>query len=224
MNDKDSELIKQKQLYEKCLDEINSLKMEILEAMIENKNTEEEIEQWTENHRAAVAIYDAQIEEIENRIITLKREKEADDAEQEERRIQRRLEEKRRILEMQMEVKKKEEREKEEKKKEYSLWNDYKFSKMKLPKLVITKFDGTHFDWFRFWNQFESQIDKCDLPEVSKFSYLKEFVIPKVCLLIDSLPFTSEGYTRAKNILLTKYGEPNEVANAHVQNNVTPPN
>ena len=224
MNDKESELIKQKQLYEKCLDEINSLKMEILEAVIENKNTEEEIEQWTENHRAAVAIYDAQIEEIENRIITLKREKEADDAEQEERRIQRRLEEKRRILEMQTEVKKKEEREKEEKKKEYSLWNDYKFSKMKLPKLVITKFDGTHFDWFRFWNQFESQIDKCDLPEVSKFSYLKELVIPKVCLLIDSLPFTSEGYTRAKNILLTKYGEPSDVANAHVQNNVTPPN
>ena len=44
-------------------------------------------------------------------------------------------------------------------------------------------------------------------------------VIPKVHLLIDSLlPFTSEGYTRAKNILLTKYGKPNEVANAHVQN------
>ena len=79
--------------------------------MIENGNTEEEIEQWTENHRAAVAIYDAPIEEIENRITTLKREKEADDAEQEERRIQRRLEEERRILEILMEVKKKEERE-----------------------------------------------------------------------------------------------------------------
>ena len=89
---------------------------------------------------------------------------------------------------------------------------------MKLPKLVITKFDGTHFDWFRFWNQFESQIDKCDLPQVSKFCYLKEFVIPKVRLLIDNLPFTSEGYTRAKNILLTKYGKASEVANAHVQN------
>ena len=217
-HNKESELIKQKQLYEKRLDEINSLKMKILEAMIENKNTEEEIEQWTENHKAAVAIYDAQIEEIENRIITLKREKEADDAEQEERRIQRRLEEERRTLEMQMEAKKKEEGEKEEKKKEYSLLNDCKFSKTKLPKLVITKFDGTHFDWFRFWNQFESQIDKCDLPQASKFSYLKELVIPKVRLLIDSLPFTSEGYTRAKNILLTKYGKPSEVANAHVQN------
>ena len=116
-HNKESELIKQKQLYEKRLDEINSLKMEIIEAMIENENTEEEIEQWTENHRVAVAIYDAQIEEIHNRIITLKREKEDDDAGQEERRIQRRLEEERKILEMQMEVEKKEEGEKEEKKK-----------------------------------------------------------------------------------------------------------
>ena len=53
---------------------------------------------------------------------------------------------------------------------------------------------------------------------MSKFSYLKELVIPKVRLLIDSLPFTSEGYTKAKNILLTKYGKPSEVANAHFQN------
>ena len=35
---KESELIKQKQLYEKRLDEMNSLKMEILEAMIENEH------------------------------------------------------------------------------------------------------------------------------------------------------------------------------------------
>ena len=45
-----------------------------------------------------------------------------------------------------MEVKKKEERKKEVKKEEYSLLNDCSFSKTKLPKLVITKFDGTHFD------------------------------------------------------------------------------
>ena len=46
---KESELIKQKQLYQKPSDEINNLKMENLEAMIENENTKEEIEQWTEN-------------------------------------------------------------------------------------------------------------------------------------------------------------------------------
>ena len=90
---KESELIKQKQFYEKRLDEINDLKIEILEAVIESENTEEEVEQWTGNHRAAVEIYDAPIDEIENRIVSLKREKEADEAEHEERRIQRRLEE-----------------------------------------------------------------------------------------------------------------------------------
>ena len=110
------------------------------------------------------------IEEVENRIVTLKREKEANYAEQEEKRIQRWLEEEKRVLEMQMEMKKKEEREKEENKKEYSLLDDWKFSKTKLSKLVITKFDSTHFDWFRFWNQFESQIGKFDLPQVSQFS------------------------------------------------------
>ena len=71
---KESEFIKQKLLYGKRSDEINDLKIEILEA---TDNTEEEIEQWTENDRATVAIYDAPIEEIEHRIVTLKREKEA---------------------------------------------------------------------------------------------------------------------------------------------------
>ena len=69
---KESELIKQKSFYGKRLDEINDLKMEILEVMIENENTEEEIKQWTEKHRPAVAIYDVPIEEIENRIVSLK--------------------------------------------------------------------------------------------------------------------------------------------------------
>ena len=40
---KKSELIKQKQLYEKRLDEIKNLKIEILQAMAEKKNTEEEL-------------------------------------------------------------------------------------------------------------------------------------------------------------------------------------
>ena len=79
----------------------------------------------------------------------MKRKKEAFDAEQEERRIQKRLEEERRILEIQMEMKKKEETGKEEKKKEDSLLNDCKFSKMKLLKLVNTKFGGTYFDLLR---------------------------------------------------------------------------
>ena len=42
---------------------------------------------------------------------------------------------------------------------------------VKLPKFVIRKFDGTSLDWFRFWNQFESEIGKADIGPVGKFSY-----------------------------------------------------
>lgn len=82
---------------------------------------------------------------------------------------------------------------------------------------MITKFQGTHLDWQRFWGQFEAEIDKSDIGPVAKFSYLKELLVPRVRTTIHGLPFTSEGYTRAKNIQKTKYGRPSEVANAHVQ-------
>ena len=43
----------------------------------------------------------------------------------------------------------------------------------------------------------------------------------KTSLLIDSLPFTSEGYTVTKNILMNKCGKPSAVSNAQVQNIVS---
>ena len=89
--------------------------------------------------------------------------------------------------------------------------------KVKLPKLVISKFQGNHLDWLRFWGQFESEIEKTQLSGVAKFSYLKELLSPTAKMCIEGLPFTSEGYERAKAILKSKYGKPSEVANAHMQ-------
>ena len=88
--------------------------------------------------------------------------------------------------------------------------------KAKLPNLAITRFQGKHLDWQRFRWQFEAEIDKSDIGQVAKFSYLKELLVPRVRATIDGLPFTSEGYARAKNILKTKYARPSEVANAHI--------
>ena len=87
----------------------------------------------------------------------------------------------------------------------------------KLPKLEISKFQGTFLDWTRFWNQFETEIDKAKLTQVAKFSYLKELLVPSVRVSVDGLPFTTEGYERAKHILKTKYGKSSEVANVHMQ-------
>ena len=71
----------------------------------------------------------------------------------------------------------------------------------KLPKLVISKFRGELTDWPRFWSQLEAEIDRAEVPGVTKYSYLKELVDPKIRKEIDGLPFSSEGYERAKNIL-----------------------
>ena len=91
-------------------------------------------------------------------------------------------------------------------------------TKVKLPKFIISKFQGTHIDWFRFWNQFEAEIDRVNIDAVAKFSYLKELLLPKVRVHIEGLPFTPEGYERAKNILKSTYGRSSEVVNAYVQN------
>ena len=57
------------------------------------------------------------------------------------------------------------------------------------------KFQGMHLDWRRSWGQFEVEIDKSDIGQVAKFSYLKELLVPRVRAIIDGLPFDSEGYT-----------------------------
>ena len=90
---------------------------------------------------------------------------------------------------------------------------------VKLPKLIITKLDSTSLDWFRFWNQFKGKIGKAETGPGSKFSYLKNLFIPRVRFLIDGLPFTSEGYSRAKYYLPIKslYYLVTEIAVAHIQ-------
>ena len=50
-----------------------------------------------------------------------------------------------------------------------------------------------------------------------KFSYLKELLLPRVRLLIDDLHFTSEGYSRAKSILLDKFDKSTEIATARIK-------
>ena len=86
----------------------------------------------------------------------------------------------------------------------------------KLPKIQVSKFDGNILDFFRFWTTFSTDIDDSNLPETSKFSYLKELLTPKVRYLVEGLPFTAEGYLRAKEILKQKFGQQSEIVSAHI--------
>lgn len=130
----------------------------------------------------------------------------------EEEKRKRRYEEELKLEEAKMKIKREYENKLEEEQNISS-----KESGAKLPKLTITKFQGTHLDWMRFWSQFETEIYKASISQVAKLSYLKELLIPKVRGSIDGLPYNSEGYERAKNVLKSKYGKPREVSNTHMQ-------
>ena len=76
----------------------------------------------------------------------------------------------------------------------------------KLPKLVISKFEGSHMDWPRFWGQFTEAIDKSSIPPITKFTYLCELLGPKVKRCVEALPFTPEGYNMQSLCYWTNMG------------------
>ena len=87
----------------------------------------------------------------------------------------------------------------------------------KLPKFVITKFDGSHMDWPRFWGQFSENIDKTSVAPITKFTFLRELVTPQVSRTIEALTSTAEGYNRAKSILKEKFGKDSEIIKAYTK-------
>ena len=88
------------------------------------------------------------------------------------------------VEELEQKLTKQAAREKQKKEKEAKLDTKKKFEaktiekasnadklNVKLPKLVITKFHGTHLDWHRFWGQVKATIDKSDIGQVAKVAY-----------------------------------------------------
>ena len=87
----------------------------------------------------------------------------------------------------------------------------------KLPKLVISKYEGSYMDWPRFWGQFTEGIDKSSIAPITKFTYLLELLSPKVKICVEFLPFPPEGYNRGKAILQDKYGKESEIVKCYVK-------
>ena len=134
--------------------------------MIQSEKSEEEVTQWSPDLEEGIAKTVTTSEVIKRAVAKFK-----DDAEnygrylqdkEQEKRMQRRLEEERRIQEMKAEMKK-------SKKTEEKRGSRKGEVRVKLPKLVISQFEGTHLDRFRFWNQYKTQIDKYGISPISKF-------------------------------------------------------
>ena len=182
---------------------------------------------WSQEIEQQVAQVDTQVTNINEHLASLKPEEDSKAQESENELKAKEREDQLRFERAQLEQKLEYERKIEETKKNYATKSsEAKASpaasegvRFKLPKLTIAKFNGSHTDWLRFWNIYEAEIDRCsDMAAVTKFAYLKDLLEPKVRAGIDGLPFSSEGYERAKNILRNKYGKTSEIVNAYVQN------
>ena len=237
---REKEPLKRKEIsISKKISAIYALQEEIEELKFIQKDSEENVRAWANDCGTKLNEAKSKVEnikrvlvEIEEEEILAKREKDeaslrmAIDAETEkqlaiekarlelervhkEAERQRELEHQDRILQQKMKF---------QKSMETSMGKSKEVKNIKLPKLAITKFSGKFSDWLPFWNTFEAEIDSFDLPSVSKFGYLKELLEPKVRVDIDGLPFTTEGYERAKNVLKSEYGKSSEIINAHIQN------
>ena len=185
------------------------IKREIDQAKLEGGEALDKVKEWGKEFELKIDAADTEITLLEERVKRM-----VADAENEER------ETKETLLARQREEQLKFERQQLEQKAEFEKEKVASPSKqnVKLPKLVITKYNGALENWLAFWNKFEAEIDQTGLPAVTKFAYLKELVEPRVRKGIDGLPFTSEGYERAKNILQTNYGQTSEIINAYVEN------
>ena len=214
-----------KTLYDK-LQEVHEIKVRIQEGKLGEGVNAEDVRTWTEKiKKDDIAPIEEAVLQLETVLENVKqdelRRKEGLAAQAREEKAQEQLKYDKEKFELQFIYEKKLNEEREKLK---SIEQGSQKPNVRLQKLQITKFDGTHTDWLRFWNQFEAEIHAADIPAVTKFSYLKELVVPKVRISIQGLPFTTEGYERARNILKTRYGKSSEIVNSYIQNIMSLPN
>ena len=194
-------------LLENMATAVTTLKESIEEKKFTEGENEEKIQEWAADVEAAVDEADTCVRQLADKIEQIDRHLRHEAALFEHKRAI--ALEKEKIQQQQETVEQADAEELAFKKKKLELQQDQKSTEttgatsevVEMPKLVITKFDGTPQDWMRFWGQFETQIDKSSIPDLTKFSYLKELLVTKVRNLIDGLPFTADAYQRVKDLL-----------------------
>ncbi|KAK3700056.1 hypothetical protein QZH41_004347 [Actinostola sp. cb2023] len=191
---------RQKDLIEGVLKAVELLKIEVEESKLESGESIEEIQEWGQQIDEKIAFADDDMSTLSKCM------KEYNTWEENERITKQEM-----ISTRQRKKQLKFEKEKLEMKAKFGDAKDAvrkTFTdnpRVKLPKLSITPYDGKLENWLGFWNKFEAEVDQISMPTVTKFAYLKEMVEPKVLCAIDGLPFSTEGYERAKNILKSTY-------------------
>ena len=91
------------------------------------------------------------------------------------------------------------------------------YSKSKLPKIPLPKFNGEITKFFPFWESFESIIDRNEsLTQVDKFNYLQSSLEGTAARALEGLPVRELTYDTAVNIIKERFGSKQKVISAHM--------
>ncbi|XP_067047620.1 uncharacterized protein [Acropora muricata] len=89
--------------------------------------------------------------------------------------------------------------------------------KAKLPKLTLPKFRGSITNWISFWDAYNSAVhDNAMLSKVDKFNYLNSLLEGEAKRSIQGLTLSESNYDSAVEILHERFGKPQQIISAHM--------
>ena len=88
---------------------------------------------------------------------------------------------------------------------------------MKLPKLVLDKFDGDQLEWPGWSGQFLATVDESGMSDSNKMKYLKSLLNGKAKAAIEGMGFSGQMYQVAWQTLDHDFGRPELVVNAQLR-------
>ena len=90
-------------------------------------------------------------------------------------------------------------------------------SRVNLPKIEIVKFTGNPTHWITFIDSFEAAVNKNDcLTNVEKMNYLITLVKDDAAATIQGLKLSNDNYPIALNLLRERFGDPQMLISAHM--------
>jgi hypothetical protein len=85
------------------------------------------------------------------------------------------------------------------------------------PPIKVEPFSGDVESWSRFWEQFESSIDKDPhLSAVNKHVLLRGYLKGEPKLLVEGIPVSASTFEDTKRILHARYGDQNRIIQDHL--------
>ena len=91
------------------------------------------------------------------------------------------------------------------------------WSKVKLPKLELPKFNGEITKFFSFWDSFESMIGTNeDLSSIDKFNYLQRSLRGEAQTALEGLPIRDRTYDAAVEMLKERFGNTQKIISMHM--------